>query len=76
VQLRDTKYDVKGLSPVFAPRWTGPYDVWQVWDKGSHRLHSRPPLSGKKTPGLLRKPVNGGRLKAYEDRVMLLKALE
>jgi hypothetical protein len=76
VWLRDTKYDVKGLSPVFAPRWTGPYQVWQVWDKGSYRLRSHPRFSGKKSPGLLRNPVNGGRLKVYEDREMLLKALE
>jgi len=48
---------VKGFSPVFAPRWTGPYQVWQVWDKGSYRLRPHPRFSGKKTPGQLRNPV-------------------
>jgi len=42
VWLRDTKYDVKGLCPVFTPRWTGLYQVWQISDKGSYRLRSHP----------------------------------
>jgi hypothetical protein len=53
VWLRDARYDVEGLAPVFAPRWTGLYQVWQVWDKGSYRLRSHPRFPGKEPPRLL-----------------------
>jgi transposase InsO family protein len=68
VWLRETKYDGAELCPVFAPRWTGPFQVWEVWDKGAYRLRSDPRYSGKKTASILRNPVNGNRLKAYVER--------
>ena len=68
VWLRETRYDNKELCPVFAPRWTGPFQVWEVWDKGVYRIRSDPKFTGKKTPGLLRNPINGNRLKPYVDR--------
>lgn len=67
VWLWETKYDGKDLCPVFAPRWTGPFQVWEIWDKGAYRIRSVPRFSGKKTAGLLRNPVNGNRLKPYVE---------
>ena len=67
VWLRDTKFDV-GSNPVFAPRWSGPFQVWEVWDNNVYRVRSHPKYSGKKTPGLLRNPINGVRLKKFYDR--------
>jgi len=68
VWLRKTKYDGAELYPVFAPRWTGPFQVWEVWDKGAYRLLSDPKYSGKKTASILRNPVNGNRLMTYVER--------
>ena len=68
VWLRETKYDGKELCPVFAPRWTGPFQVWEVWDKGAYRLRSDPRYSGKKTASIPRNPVNGNRLRIYVER--------
>jgi len=59
VWLRETKYDGIELCPVFAPRWTGPFQVWEVWGKGAYRLRSDPKYSGKKMTSILRNPVNG-----------------
>ena len=44
VWLRETKYDGKELCPAFAPRWTGPFQVWEAWDKGVYRIRSDPKL--------------------------------
>jgi transposase InsO family protein len=68
VWLRETKYDGKELCPVFAPRWTGPFQVWEVWDKGAYRLRSLPKYSGKQKPTILRNPVNANRLRQYVER--------
>ena len=73
VWLRETKYDGAELCPVFAPRWTGPFQVWEVWDKGAYRLRSDPKYSGKKTTSILRNPVNANRLRQYVEREWMLE---
>ena len=74
IWLCETKYDGAELCPVFAPRWTGPFQVWEVWDKGAYRLRLDPKYSGKKTTSTLRNPVNGNRLKTYVEREWQLEA--
>jgi hypothetical protein len=68
VWLRETKYDGAELCPVFAPRWTGLFQIWEVWDKSTYRLRSDPRYSGKKTISILRNPVNVNRLHRYVER--------
>lgn len=65
VWKRESKYDGKGFVPVFAPRWTGPFIIHSIYDKGVYKLRTVP-TEGKNT-GYLRNPVNGARLKAFVE---------
>lgn len=69
VWKRDSKYDGKGFVPVFAPRWTGPFAIHSVYDKGAYKLRTIPEAG--KNPGYLRHPINGSRLKPYVEGVPL-----
>ena len=55
--------------PVFAPRWTGPFIVHSVYNKGAYRLRTIP--GDGKRAGYLRHSVNGSRLKAFVDGELL-----
>ena len=65
VWKRESRYDTKGFVPVFAPRWTGPFVIHSVYDKGAYKLRTIP--SGGKKAGYLRNPVNASRLKPFVD---------
>ena len=65
VWKRESKYDGKGFVPVFAPRWTGPFVIHSVFDKGVYKLRTIP-ADGKR-PGYLRNPINGARLKPFVE---------
>lgn len=66
VWKREPKYDGKGkFIPVFAPRWTGSYVIYSVFDKDVYKLRTE--AAGGKKVGYLRNPVNGSRLKAYVE---------
>lgn len=70
VWKRESKFDGKGFTPVFAPRWTGPFVVHAVWDKNVYKLRSDPTITGKRV-GYLKNPINGSRLRAFvEGEVM------
>lgn len=56
VWKRESKYDGKGFVPVFAPRWTGPFVIHSVYDKGAYKLRTVP--GDGKRAGYLRNPVN------------------
>ena len=66
VWKRESKFDGKGFTPVFAPRWTGPFIIHSVWDKNVYRLRTDPLVTGKKI-GYLRNPINSHNLKAYVE---------
>ena len=70
VWKRESKYDGKGFVPVFAPRWTGPFVIHSVYDKGAYKLRTLP--SDGKRSGYLRNPVNATRLKPYVDGEVLV----
>ena len=63
---RESKYDAKGFTPMFAPRWTGPFVIHTLWDKNMYKLRMNPPVTGKKV-GYLRNAINGHRLKPYVE---------
>ena len=61
---REPKYDGKAkFVPVFAPRWTGPFVIYLIYDRNVYKLRTVP--DGGKKVGYLKNPVNGYRLKAY-----------
>lgn len=66
VWLRNTKYDVHGIVPIFSERWIGPYTVAGVLPKNTYRLRTIPEISRKRTM-LLAQPVNGLRLKPFTE---------
>jgi hypothetical protein len=66
VWLRNTKYDAHGIVPVFAERWQGPYIVAGVLERNTYRLRTIPKVTGKRAI-LLASPINGIRLKLYEE---------
>ena len=66
VWKRESKYDTKGFTPVFALRWTGPFVIHSVWDKNVSKLRIDSLVTGKKV-GYLKNPINGYRLKAYVE---------
>ena len=66
VWKRESKYDTKGFTRVFAPRWTGPFVIHSIWDKNVYKLRKDPLVTGKKV-GYLKNPINGYRLKAYVE---------
>ncbi|KAF8456151.1 hypothetical protein BGX38DRAFT_1139896 [Terfezia claveryi] len=66
VWKRESKYDTKGFTPVFAPRWTGPFVIHAVWDKNAYKLRTDPLITGKKV-GYLKNAINGYRLKPYVE---------
>ncbi|KAF8432182.1 hypothetical protein BGX38DRAFT_261913 [Terfezia claveryi] len=66
VWKRESQYDAKGFVPVFAPRWTGPFEVHSVFEKNAYKLRTVPEVTGKRI-GYLRNPVNGARLRRYVD---------
>ena len=70
VWKRESRYDAKGFVPVFAPRWTGPFVIHSVYDKGAYKLRTIP-SNGKKA-GYLRNPVNASRLKPFVDGEVLV----
>lgn len=70
VWKRESKYDSKGFTPVFAPRWIGPFIIHAVWDKNVYKLRTDPLVTGRKV-GYLKNPVNGFRLKAYVEGELL-----
>lgn len=66
VWKREPKYDGKGsFVPVFAPRWTGPYEIHSIYDKNVYKLRTIP--GGSKNMGYLKNPINGSRLKPYGE---------
>jgi len=66
VWKRESKYDAKGYTPVFAPRWTGPFVIHAIWDKNVYKLRTDPLVTRKKV-GYLRNAINGHRLKPYVE---------
>ena len=70
VWKRESKYDGKGFTPVFAPSWTGSFIIHSVWDKNVCELRMDPLVTGKNV-GYLRNPINGYRLKPYVEGELL-----
>jgi len=70
VWKRESKYDTKGFTPVFAPRWTGPFVIHAIWDKNVYKLRTDPLVTGKKV-GYLQNAINGHRLKPYVEGELL-----
>ena len=66
VWVRDSKFDV-GFSPVFAPRWKGPFFIKNCFDRNVYRLRTDPAVSGKRSTALAL-PINGSRLRLATEQ--------
>ncbi|KAF8428391.1 hypothetical protein BGX38DRAFT_1299370 [Terfezia claveryi] len=74
VWKRESKYDAKGFTLVFAPHWTGPFVIHAVWDKNVYKLRTDPLIIGKKV-GYLKNPINGYRLKPYIEGELVIAVI-
>lgn len=64
--LRNTKYDVSGMTPIFALRCIGPHHIADIGMNNTYRLKTIQSVTGKRAT-LLSLPVNGLRLRLYAD---------